>query len=121
MDSIIKSFGAVFGTNLSRQGIVQDLNRNTMLGLYNIVEDYQIHYLRDQEILVLENYIIQWGFVCPTESPDGGNVGIIDHISIMALGNFNVGESGIYEALIDHGLIGFKVLFLLIYMIRKYL
>ena len=33
MDTIVKSFGAVFGTNLSaRQGIVQDLNRNTMLG-----------------------------------------------------------------------------------------
>ena len=33
MDLIVKSFGAVFGTNLSaRQGIVQDLNRNTMLG-----------------------------------------------------------------------------------------
>ena len=33
MDTIVKSFGATFGTNLSaRQGIVQDLNRNTMLG-----------------------------------------------------------------------------------------
>ena len=26
----------------------------------------------------------QWGFVCPTESPDGGNVGIINHLSISA-------------------------------------
>ena len=26
----------------------------------------------------------QWGLVCPTESPDGGNVGIINHLSIIA-------------------------------------
>ena len=33
MDTIVKSFGARFGTGLSsRQGIVQDLNRNVMLG-----------------------------------------------------------------------------------------
>ena len=33
MDSINKSFGARFGTGISsRQGIVQDLNRNAMLG-----------------------------------------------------------------------------------------
>ena len=37
MEYITKSFGARFGTNMSgRQGIVQDINRNTMLGLYLI-------------------------------------------------------------------------------------
>ena len=33
MDDIVKSFGASFGTGISKkQGIVQDLNRNVMLG-----------------------------------------------------------------------------------------
>ena len=33
MATIVKSFGARFGTGVSaRQGIVQDLNRNVMLG-----------------------------------------------------------------------------------------
>ena len=32
METIVKSFGAVFGTNLSGTHIVQDLNRNVMLG-----------------------------------------------------------------------------------------
>ena len=50
----------------------------------------------------------QWGFVCPTESPDGGNVGIINHLSIMALVSFNISEIGIYDALLDHGLISIQ-------------
>ena len=33
METLIKSFGSIFGTKMSgRQGIVQDLNRNVMLG-----------------------------------------------------------------------------------------
>ena len=47
----------------------------------------------------------QWGFVCPSESPDGGNIGIINHLSIMAIVSFNVSETNIYKCLLDHGLI----------------
>ena len=47
----------------------------------------------------------QYGFVCPTESPDGGNVGIINHLSIVSKISFNVSESNIYDALTDVGLI----------------
>ena len=46
----------------------------------------------------------QYGFVCPTESPDGGNVGIINHLSIVSKISFNV-EDNIYLSLIDNGLI----------------
>jgi len=110
MDSIIKSFGAVFGTNLSaRQGIVQDLNRNTMLGTLSHVRRLSNPLPPgSKSIGPRKLHNSQWGFVCPTESPDGGNVGIINHISIMALVSFNVGETGIYRALIDHGLIGIQ-------------
>ena len=108
LDMIIKSFGSVFGTGLSgRQGIVQDLNRNAMLGtLSHLREDYLIHYHRVQQAdgpRKLHNS--QWGFVCPSESPDGGNVGIINHLSITTQVSFNVSEIGIIEALEDNGMI----------------
>ena len=107
MDLIVKSFGAVFGTNLSaRQGIVQDLNRNTMLGTLSHLRRLSYPLPSGSKSLgprKLHNS--QWGFVCPTESPDGGNVGIINHLSIMALVSFNVSENGIFDALLDHGLI----------------
>ena len=47
----------------------------------------------------------QWGYVCPTESPDGGNVGIINHLSIISSVSFSISEDGIYDALIDHYMI----------------
>ena len=107
MNNIIKSFGAVFGTGLSgRQGIIQDLNRNAMLGTLS-------HIRRISNPLPPGSNSIgprklhnsQWGFVCPSESPDGGNVGIINHLSIVAQISFNVSESGIMDALLDNGLI----------------
>jgi len=106
MNNIVKSFGAIFGTKESgRQGIIQDLNRNVMLGTLSHTRRLSYPMAGDSKSLgprKLHNS--QWGFVCPTESPDGGNVGIINHLSIMALVSFTVSETGIYVALLDNGL-----------------
>ena len=107
MDTLVKSFGAVFGTNLSgKQGIVQDLNRNVMLGTLSHLRRLSYPLPSGSKSMgprKLHNS--QWGFVCPTESPDGSNTGIINHISIMAIVSFNVSEKNILESLSDHGLI----------------
>lgn len=107
MDVIVKSFGSVFGTKLSgRQGIVQDLNRNAMLGTLSHTRRISNPLPSGSKSLgprKLHNS--QWGFICPTESPDGGNVGIINHLSISGLISFNVSEDNIYTALLDNGLI----------------
>ena len=107
LDNIVKSFGSVFGTGLSgRQGIVQDLNRNAMLGTLSHTRRILNQLPPGSKSLgprKLHNS--QYGFVCPTESPDGGNVGIINHLSIVSKISFNVSESNIYEALTDVGLI----------------
>ena len=80
MDKITKSFGARFGTGISsRQGIVQDLNRNVMLGTLSHTRRLSTPLPSGSKTLgprKLHNS--QWGFVCPSESPDGGNVGIIE-------------------------------------------
>ncbi len=107
LDNIVKSFGSVFGTGLSgRQGIVQDLNRNAMLGTLSHTRRISNPLPPGSKSLgprKLHNS--QYGFVCPTESPDGGNVGIINHLSIVSKISFNVSESNIYDALTDVGLI----------------
>ena len=110
MDVIVKSFGSVFGTGLSgRQGIIQDLNRNAMLGTLS-------HLRRISNPLPPGSKSIgprklhnsQWGFICPSESPDGGNVGIINHLAITTQVSFNVSEIGLTDALLDQGLIGLQ-------------
>ena len=110
MDTITKSFGARFGTGISsRQGIVQDLNRNVMLGTLSHIRRLSIPLPSGSKTIgprKLHNS--QWGFVCPTESPDGSNVGIINHLSIVARVTTNIFEDGIYDALLDFDLIELK-------------
>tara|TARA_Y100000590_G_scaffold1391_1_gene1767 strand:- start:4388 stop:8089 length:3702 start_codon:yes stop_codon:yes gene_type:complete len=107
MDSINKSFGARFGTGISsRQGIVQDLNRNVALGTLSHIRRLSTPLPSGSKTVgprKLHNS--QWGFVCPTESPDGGNVGIINHLSIIARVTNNISEEGLYDALVDGELI----------------
>ena len=111
MESITKSFGARFGTAISsRQGIVQDLNRNVMLGTLSHIRRLSYPLPAGSKSLgprKLHNS--QWGFVCPTESPDGGNVGIVNHLSIIStLSNeigfkieFKLDESHLYNINLD--------------------
>ena len=107
METITKSFGARFGTGVSsRQGIVQDLNRNVMLGTLSHIRRLSTPLPSGSKTIgprKLHNS--QWGFVCPTESPDGGNVGIINHLSIIARVTNNIYEEGVYNALQDGDLI----------------
>ena len=107
MDTIVRSFGSRFGTGLSaRQGIVQDLNRNVMLGTLSHIRRLSYPLPSGSKTpgpRKLHNS--QWGFVCPSESPDGGNVGIINHLSILARVTTNIEEQSIYEALVDGNLV----------------
>ena len=107
INNIHKSFGSIFGTGISgRQGIVQDLNRNSMLGTLSHIRRLSNPIPSGSKTLgprKLHNS--QWGFVCPTESPDGGNVGIINHLTIISSVSFSISSKGIYEALIDNDMI----------------
>jgi len=107
MDNISKSFGAGFGTGISsRKGIVQDLNRISMLATLSHIRRLSYPMAAGSNTIgprKLHNS--QWGFVCPSESPDGANVGIINHLSIIAKVSVTIEEEGIYEALMDHKII----------------
>ena len=110
MDNISKSFGSSFGTGISaRKGIVQDLNRISMLGTLSHIRrlSYPLP-AGSKTIGPRKLHNSQWGYVCPSESPDGGNVGIINHLTIMAKVTINITETGIYEALLDHKMIELK-------------
>jgi len=102
MNTISKSFGARFGTGISaRQGIVQDLNRNVMLG--TLSHTRRLSYplpAGSKSIGPRKLHNSQYGFVCPTESPDGSNVGIINHLSILARVTTNINEKEIEKALL---------------------
>ena len=107
MDDIVKSFGASFGTGISKkQGIVQDLNRNVMLGTLSHVRRLSTPLPSGSKTVgprKLHNS--QWGLVCPIESPDGGNVGIINHLSIIAKVTTNISRRRNYYGIKRYGCI----------------
>ena len=107
IDNIHKSFGSVFGTGISgKQGIVQDLNRNSMLGTLSHIRRLSTPLpAGSKSVGPRKLHNSQWGFVCPTESPDGGNTGIINHLTIISSVSFSVSEKGIYDSLIDNDMI----------------
>lgn len=110
MNNISKSFGGSFGTGISaRKGIVQDLNRLSALGTLSHIRRLSYPLPSGSKTIgprKLHNS--QWGYVCPSESPDGANVGIINHLTIIARVTINIEETGIYIALLDHKLIELK-------------
>ena len=86
----------------SRKGIVQDLNRISMLGTLSHIRRLSYPLPAGSKTIghrKLHNS--QWGFVCPSESPDGGNVGIINHLTIMVKVSINIDPTSIYQALLD--------------------
>lgn len=107
LNDINRSFGATFGTGVSaRQGIVQDLNRLSMLGALSHVRRLVTPLPAGSKVMgprKLHNS--QWGFVCPTESPDGANTGLYNHLSIISTISFNIDSSGIYDCLLEHNMV----------------
>ena len=107
LNDINRSFGATFGTGVSaRQGIVQDLNRLSMLGALSHVRRLVTPLPAGSKVMgprKLHNS--QWGFVCPTESPDGANTGLYNHLSIISTISFNIDSSGIYDCLLEHDML----------------
>ena len=85
---------------LEDKGIVQDLNRLSMLGTLSHIRRLSFPLPSgSKSIGPRKLHNSQWGFVCPSESPDGSNVGIINHLSIVANVTSNIQPDGILEAL----------------------
>lgn len=72
------------GDAYKREGVVQDLNRQSY-------QTYMAHVRRVSAVLSAETkltaphliYAAQWGAVCPVDSPDGANVGILKHFTVL--------------------------------------
>ena len=108
--TFIKSFGGKWGTGVSaRDGIVQDLNRTCMFGTLSHTRRLLFPLPAGTKTVEPRKLnMTQWGYVCPIESPDGGNVGIINHLAISASVTFGIPEENILTACFDNGVISIK-------------
>lgn len=82
------------------QGIVQDLARISYQGFISHLRrvsspvDESIKIRRPHQLLASH-----FGYVCPSESPDGGSIGLIKNLSLMCHISFDVPSHLIHEAL----------------------
>jgi len=95
----------------SKAGIVQDLNRLSYLG-------YISHVRRLSTPLDSSSKIVgprklntsHWGYICPIESPDGGNIGLIKHLSMLTNVTSDVNGKEVLRCLQDNGLVSLQQL-----------
>ena len=102
-----KSYRTKWGTGISaRDGVVQDINRNTLLGTTAVLRRVTFPLPSGSKAIGPRKlHGSQWGYICPSESPDGGNVGIVNHLAISSGVSFWINPSGIINCLNDLKLI----------------
>ena len=76
----MKSFK--IGTILNKKGLIQSLNRLSMVGAISHLR--RINTPGDM-IMIGQRKLhpTQYGIICPVETPDGGNIGIKKHLTVM--------------------------------------
>lgn len=84
-DHIHKSMKGNWGLtgDPSEQGIVQDVSRLSYVSYISHVR--RVNTPIDRSIKLVEPHRLdtpQWGMMCPIESPDGGNIGLLKHMAV---------------------------------------
>lgn len=96
---MIKSIKGSWGMD-NAQGIVQDLNRISFIGFLSHLR--RVNTPMDASIKLRRPHQLntsQYGMVCPSESPDGGSIGLLKNFSITCFISFDVNTSAIRSAL----------------------
>jgi DNA-directed RNA polymerase II subunit RPB2 len=98
----MKSFK--IGTILNKDGLIQELNRLTYVGTLSHLR--RVNTIGDM-IMISQRKLhsTQYGIICPVETPDGGNIGIKKHLSVMAHVTFGCPAKPIIELVRELGTI----------------
>ncbi len=87
-EALMRSFRGAWGADPDRddaQGIVQDLNRISYISAVSHLRRITSP-LSDAAKVVEPHRLLgpHWGYLCPCESPDGANIGLIKNLALLA-------------------------------------
>lgn len=107
-ENIIKSFKGNWGgvNDPSKEGVVQDLSRLSYLGYLSHVR--RINTPIDRSVKLVEPHRLgsaQFGAMCPVESPDGANIGLLKHFPVFTSVSYDIDSKEIIECCRDHGML----------------
>ena len=96
----MKSFKV--GTILNKVGLIQEMNRLSSLGTLSHLR--RINTLGDNIMIGQRKlHSTQFGIICPAETPDGGNIGIKKHLSVMGHITFGCSAQPIIDLSYEFG------------------
>tara|TARA_B100000780_G_scaffold76525_1_gene51598 strand:- start:355 stop:4074 length:3720 start_codon:yes stop_codon:yes gene_type:complete len=107
-DGMIKSLRGNWGmlNDPNKMGIVQDLSRLSYLGYLSHIR--RINTPIDRSIKLEEPHRLggtQFGSMCPVESPDGGNIGLLKHFPIMTTVSYDTEIDDIVKCLEENNML----------------
>ncbi len=81
----VEGLDGLAGTDDGNDGLVQDLNRMSYLTYVSHVRRVNNPIDRSVKLVPPHRMLAsQWGAVCPVESPDGPNIGLLKHLALLA-------------------------------------
>lgn len=99
------SFKGKFGV-VESEGIVQDLNRLSFIGYTSHVR--RVNTPMDRSLKLTTPHrtdASQWGYMCPIESPDGENIGLLKHMAVTCEITREESTNSIQEELLKMGMV----------------
>ena len=92
------------GSILNKKGLIQSLNRLSAPGTISHLR--RINTTGDM-IMIGQRKLhgTQYGIICPVETPDGGNIGIKKHLTVMGHITFGCDANPIIKLLLENGVI----------------
>ncbi len=94
------------GEDPSKLGIVQDLSRLSYMGFMSHLR--RVNTPIDRSIKIVAPHRLhptQWGAMCPYESPDGANIGLLKNLAMLCHITSDVPSKEIMRCLLDLGLL----------------
>ena len=90
-------------TNTNKQGVSQVLNRLTFMSTLSHLRRVSTPVDSTGKLIPPRKlHTTQWGYICPTETPEGQSVGVVKNLSMMCeITNFNPTDK-IYDILEDY-------------------
>jgi DNA-directed RNA polymerase II subunit RPB2 len=103
-DGLYKSLKGNWGLtgDPSRQGIVQDVSRLSYISYISHMR--RVNTPMDRSLNLADPHRLdspQWGMMCPIESPDGSNIGLLKHMSVSCEITLESNREEIIECLND--------------------
>ena len=84
--------------NKSKQGVAQVLNRLTFIATLSHLRRINTPMEKNGKLIHPRKlHTTQWGIICPSETPEGGSVGIVKNLSYLTHVTIYSNSNGLYD------------------------